>query len=344
MSLVIDKEKIVHLKELLHASKRVLILSHMHPDGDAIGSSLGLSHLLKHHLSAATHISVVLPNRVPDYFGFLPGVESVLSAEDDMESCQRMFAEADLIIGVDFNNAPRIGALQLLLESSPLPKVLIDHHISPDEQLFDLVFSIPGISSACELVYWVGFGLWGDDCLTLESARCLYTGICTDTGSFAFSNEDSDTYEAVAALVRYPVCATEIHNEIFNTYSVARMQFLGFCLNNRLRIFEKEGFAYIYISKADQDRFGVDESDTEGFVNYTLQMRNIHVGALIKQTADKVRVSLRSKKEFDVNAFARQYLGGGGHVKAAGATSPFGFEDTVDFLEKKILEELRRDK
>lgn len=343
MALVIDNKKIESILELVQGSKKVLILAHMNPDGDAIGSMLGLAHLLKRNAGFADEdLFLLLPNVCPENFRFLPGSERIICADTQFELCQKAFEETDLIIGVDFNNTTRIGRLQELVEQSKKPKILIDHHHGPDQERFSPIVSVVDLSSTCELIYWLCNACWGTNGLSSETARCLYTGICTDTGSFAYANESSSLYEAASELVKHDIGPAEIHNEIFNDFSVNRMQFFGYCISERLRIFEDKGFAYFYISQQDQQKFSVKESDTEGLVNYTLMMRNIHVGALVKELKDKVRISFRSKKDFDVNTYARTYFSGGGHTKASGATSTLNFQDTLEKLEETMLEELSR--
>lgn len=338
MPLHIDIEKITRFRTLLAGRENVVILAHKNPDGDAVGSMLGLSWLLKKHTPLDdSRLHLLLPNICPETFHFLPGSERILDADTDRDACLNALAQADLIIGVDFNGASRVGTLQQALEQAPAPKVLIDHHHGPDEQLFELVFSAVDLSSACELVHWVGRALWGEDSLSREAARCLYTGLKTDTGSFAFTNEDPSLYEAAAQMVSIGIQAAEIHNEVFNDFSVNRMRFFAFCLSERLRVFEQVGFAYIYVGKEDLERFGMKDADTEGLVNYTLKMRKMQVGVLIKESSTGVRLSLRSKKDFDVNLFARQHWNGGGHTKAAGGNSQLSLEETCQKLENLII-------
>ena len=339
MPFAIENKTIAVFRQMLESAKHVLIVSHMHPDGDAVGSALGLTHLLHRHCPHLA-VSTMLPDDCPESYLFLKGSDKLLSGAKDMEGCRKAFDEADLIIGVDFNNTPRVGRLQELLTAARVPKILIDHHPQPETTQFTLVCSHPELSSASELVYWVARAAWGKGCLDLASARCLYAGVSSDTGSFAFSNERPSVYEAAADMVALPIHAADIYNYTFNNFSVSRMQFLAFCLNERMRIFEQQHFAYIYISLDDQKRFDASDADTEGFVNYAMKMDQIYVGALIKEQPDRIRISLRSKRDFDVNAFARKYFEGGGHVKAAGATSYKNLTETVQYLEQNMLHEL----
>ncbi|MCR4829108.1 MAG: DHH family phosphoesterase [Bacteroidales bacterium] len=319
-------------------------MSHTSPDGDAAGSVLGLYHWLKANVYNGRNdvqLSLLLPHPCPHDARYLPGSELIISAEEDLEHCERALSEADLIIGVDFNAASRVKPMDKSLESSHAVKMLVDHHHNPDTAMFDPVISVPDLSATCELLYWLLVQIGGSESITFETARCLFHGINTDTGGFAFGNEDPSLYEAVAGLMRYPIGAAEVHNRIVNSYSVAKMHLLGYLLDNKLKIFEPEGFAYISVSEREWRQLGCIAEDLEGIVNYTLMMEQVMVGAMVKETEGKVRLSLRSKNTFDVNRFANQYFGGGGHQKAAGATSAYDFDETINLLENKMLEELR---
>lgn len=316
----IEKDLLNRLNLLLNSAKHVVIVSHMNADGDAVGSILGAMHLISQHYHNQKQLQLVLPNGCPRTFAYLPSSHLIMNGDVDLKGCQEALRNADLILGVDFNNAPRIDQLANDLVASTAKKVLIDHHHTPDTELFDLVISDPNISSACELVYWTFAEMWGKDCLTQTAAKCLYNGICTDTGSYAFSNEHPSVYEASAELVKMDIGAAEIHNRIDNTFTIERMQFWGYAINNLLHINREHKWAYFMIPLAEMNKFGVSGADLEGLVSYTLKMEEIEVGALIREEKDRVKVSLRSKYDVDVNKLAREHLGGGGHTKASGAT------------------------
>ena len=338
MSLVIDNKLIEQFSAMLGRAQKVLIVSHKNPDGDAAGSLLGLAWLLKRHLGfTRSRMALLLPTALLETFRFLPGHELLVFADQEADRCADAFAWADLIIGVDFNSTPRVGTLQPLLEAATQPKILIDHHHSPERERFDLVFSHPDLSSTCELVYWIARATWGEDCLDRPSAACLYTGMKTDTGSFAFSNEAPSLYLAAAAMVEHDIVPAAIHNEIFNDYSIARMRFTAHCLAHNLHIHADQGLAYIVVRQCDYEQYGVQDPDTEGLVNYTLKMRDISVGVLLKETPTGVRLSFRSKHDFDVNCFAHKHFNGGGHTKAAGGSTTLSMDDTIKLLEDNLL-------
>lgn len=321
------------------SAKHVAVISHVNPDGDAIGSELGLHHLLP-ALGFEGHQTLLLPNRVPRNLLFLPDTDLIINPCDQPDACSDALAAADLIFCVDLNNHSRVETLQPALTAAQCPKVLIDHHHDPQEDAFDIVFSYPDISSTCELTLWIAEAL-NPNSMNYNAALCLYTGMCTDTGSFAYSNEQPSLYEAVARTMKFDIHPAWIHNQLFCSESIAHTRFLGFCLNERMRIFEDYGFSYIFVSDADLKRFGIEPPELDSIVNYTLSMEGIDVGAMIKETFGKVRISFRAKGDFDVNRFAQRHFNGGGHTKASGGTSSLPFDETVQRVEELLKKELK---
>lgn len=344
MPLIFDNEIVERFSRHLEKARNVVIVSHVNPDGDAVGSSLAMYHWLSSSFYAGAilpDISVVLPNPCPFDSSYLPGADLIVNAKYNIQLCEDKIEAADLIIGVDFNKAQRVEPLDKALSQSMATKMLVDHHHNPDNDMFGTVVSLPDSSSTCEMLYWLFAQIIGDCSITDNVARCLYHGINTDTGCFSYANESSSLYEAVAALMRHDLHAEDVHNNIFNGYSFSKMRLLSFLLSERMKIFEDEGFAYIYVSDSDLKARGCTLEDLEGIVNYTLLMRDIKVGALVKESDGKVRISFRSKNDFDVNDFARRLFDGGGHKKASGATSPYDFGTTLKVLEDAMLKQLR---
>ena len=345
MPLTFDNETVERFSMQLERAQNIVILSHMNPDGDAVGSALACRHWLRESFYAGGPeriVTVVLPHPCLKDCRYLPGAEEILDAVNDVEDCKARIREADLIWGVDFNNASRIEPLGEELTRSQAVKMLCDHHHNPDNKLFDAIVSVPDLSSTCELLYWLFVQMIGDNSVTDDVARCLYHGMNTDTGCFAYANEDATLYEATAALMRHPLEAANVHNIICNSYSVKKMRLLGYLISEKLKVYEAEGFAYMAINWSDLEAQGCGPEELEGLVNYTLMMEAIEVGVMVKEAEGKVRLSFRSKNDFDVNKFAHKYFGGGGHTKASGATSPYDFEETVSTLEKQMLKELRK--
>ena len=336
--MLLDEAKIETLHTLIEQSENVVIVSHVNPDGDALGSSLGMCSAL---LKRGKKVDVLLPSVFPDYFVFLPNASSILVGGKDDENCTAAIAAADLIIMVDLNQYKRTGALADILRASKAPKVLIDHHPNPETEGLSVVFSDVEISSASELAYWVVCQMYGSDYVDKDMATCFYTGICTDTGSFSYSCNHKSVYDAAGNLAETGIDIHDIHDDIFNVFSENRVRFLGYCLTELLHVHSDIRMAYIAVSWVDQQRFGLVDGDMESIVNYTLSMRNIDVGVMIKESPREVRMSFRSKRDFDVNTFAAKYFCGGGHRKASGATSPYDFATTEAKLVESLYKELK---
>lgn len=330
-----DKQHLASIQQWIADARNIVLISHMNADGDACGSLLGLTLQLDKAATKAGSITPILPNGCPRNFTWLPGSERILSGDDDLQRCEQAMTEADLIICADLNQAARIDFLQDALLNASARKILIDHHHNPATDQFDIIISDPQISSTCELVVWLTQALWGLQYFTTDVARCLYTGLRTDTGGFAFSCSQPSCFDAAALLVSYDIQPAEIHNLIMNTFSFNRMQFYGFAINERLQIFPAQKVALFYFSLEDQKRFNVGGEDMEGLVNYTLMMRDIEVGALLREETSRTKVSLRAKKDVDVNLLA-QKLGGGGHTKAAGATCPTPLAETLATVKEML--------
>ncbi|MBQ3580848.1 MAG: bifunctional oligoribonuclease/PAP phosphatase NrnA [Bacteroidales bacterium] len=333
-----DKSNLTIFKSLISDAKKIVLISHTNPDGDAIGSLLASKRVVEAHTSAP--LSCILPSPLPDLFAFLPGYNQIITDNQDHTRCEQALLEADLIIALDLNNAPRVDNLAQALSDSKAHKVLIDHHHSPDTNLFHLLFSIPEFSSTCELAYWLFTAMYGDDAIDQPTARCLYSGICTDTGFFSYSCESPTVFEAASRLVALDIDPAGIHDEISNCFSINRMEFYGYAISNRLKILHDLHVAYFYLSLEDQRKFAVVPSDMEGLVNYTLMMKEIEVGVLIREEPNRVKVSFRAKKDFNVSDFAHRLFGGGGHTKAAGANSTLPFDQTVELIERELTSAL----
>ncbi len=324
------------LGELLHNKhQHISIIVHTNPDGDAIGSALGLHAILKS--IGFTGIRVVAPNAYPSFLHWMPGNEEVIVAEEKLKEAEYAIYEADILFCLDFNGFSRIEQLENHLAKSKAVKIMIDHHPQPEDG-FDLVFSDTKASSTAEMVYEVVAASGMEDFINLEAAQCLYAGIVTDTGSFSFSCNNPRTYEIIAQLMRKGIDGAALQRLIYNTYSIDRMRLLGLSLAERLTVYPGHHAACISLSKADLERFNHREGDTEGFVNYALSIKDIRFAALFIEKDDHTKVSLRSAGDLDVNLLARKYYEGGGHKNAAGGKSKLDLDRTIKHFES-ILEQ-----
>jgi bifunctional oligoribonuclease and PAP phosphatase NrnA len=325
----LDSVQFKIIKNQLAASSGIVITTHHNPDGDAIGSSLALYLLLSR---LGYNVSVIVPNDYPTFLKWLPGTDAILCYESSQANCDMLIRKADMIFCLDYNALNRVKLFTDKLTGSLATKILIDHHVDPSDE-FDFIHSRTTISSTCELLYEFIAGLGYLDQIDRDIAECLYVGIMTDTGSFSYASNYSQTYEITASLIRQGIDAELIHRAVYDTYSENRMRLLGYCLSERLVVNLKYKTAYIWLTQDDLARFHHQVGDTEGVVNYALSIEGITLAALFTEHDHRVRISFRSKGEFSVNEFARKHYAGGGHRNAAGGDSFLGIAETLKNFE-----------
>lgn len=316
------------IKKHLASSKKIVIVTHKNPDGDAIGSSLGLYHFLATYQNHNIH--VIVPNDYPMFLKWMPAQDSILKYNTQTEQCDTLINDADIIFTLDFNAFHRTGDMEKILEHSKAIKVLIDHHQSPDPYA-TFTYSDVSMSSTCEMIYHFMDKLDALDAMNTSIATCLYTGIMTDTGSFRFSSTTSITHQVIAHLIDSGANNSNIHNHVYDSNSFSRLQLLGCALSN-LRVVPESRTAYITLSQEELNKFGYKKGDTEGVVNYGLSLENIVLAAIFIEDKQEgiVKISLRSKGNFSVNDMSRAHFNGGGHINAAGGKSHLSLNDTVE--------------
>ena len=310
----ISESSISYLKKLLGEKTDVLITTHYNPDGDAIGSSLALYHFLS---SLGINSRVLIPNELPSFLQWMPGIEQAVVYVANPDLGKEMITSADLIFCMDYNALNRVKLFTEELRSSQATRILIDHHVQPENE-FDLVFSVIGVSSTSELLYQIIDEAAFDTFITKEMAECFFVGIMTDTGSFSFACNRPETFQIAANLIKTGMDVERVHRMVYDTYSESRMRLLGQCLGTNLKVLPEYATAYIWLTKEDLEHYDYQQGDTEGVVNYALSIQNVAVAALFTERGDRIRVSLRSKGDFSVNEFARAHFNGGGHRNAAG--------------------------
>ena len=318
--------RILEITAELAKADNIVIVPHKGPDGDAIGSTLGLMHFLR---DKGHNANVIAPNDYPNFLKWLPGNEEVIIYEAEKEKSDTLIAEAEIVFTLDFNDLSRCGSMQDSLIASDAVFVMIDHHQEPADYAH-YTYSDSKMSSTCEMVYKFIDKLRANKKITPEIATCLYTGIMTDTGSFRFSSTSSDTHRAIADLIDKGAENAQIHNDIFDTNSENKLQLLGTALQN-LRVNKELRTAYISLSQEELDKHNFQKGDTEGFVNYGLSLDGIIFAVIFieKANEDLIKMSFRSKGDFDVNKFARANFEGGGHINAAGGKSNLSLNDTI---------------
>lgn len=321
-----DKETIKIVKDLLSNPKKIVVVGHKNPDGDAIGSCLGLSLFLR---SLGHSPTVIMPNDFPDFLKWMPGVDDIVIYEKQTQKSKEIIEEAEIIFTLDFNSLDRVGDLQLPLKKSDAKFVMIDHHQEPADYAV-ATYSDVSMSSTSEMVYHFMAALGETARLSKDIATNLYTGIMTDTGSFRFPSTTATTLRIVAHLKEAGADSAKIHQDIYDTNSPDRMKLLGVALNN-LVILKEFNTAYITLTQKELDANNFKKGDTEGFVNYALSVKGIIFAAIFIENKQEniVKMSFRSKGEFSVNDFARNHYSGGGHINAAGGKSSHSLNKTV---------------
>jgi phosphoesterase RecJ-like protein len=315
------------IKKKLAIPKNIAIVTHKNPDGDAIGSSLGLFHYLKKYNH---NVRVVVPNDFPDFLKWTPGAAEILVYDKNQAQAKDVLEAATIVFTLDFNAFHRTGEVATVLEKLATCFVMIDHHQEPDEYA-EFTYSDVRMSSTCEMVYHFINGLNDVDLIDENIASALYLGIMTDTGSFRFSSTTATTHQVVADLIYKGAKNTQIHEHVYDANSHNRLLLLGRALS-KLTIHPESNMAYIALSKKDLQEFHYQKGDTEAVVNYALSVKGIKVAALFKENMDDsiIRISFRSKGDFSVNTLAREHFNGGGHTNAAGAISTVGMEKTIE--------------
>jgi bifunctional oligoribonuclease and PAP phosphatase NrnA len=314
-----------HFNAILAEKPEIVVTTHINPDGDAMGSLLGLYQYFK---KLGYTITAITPNEYPEFLHWLPGNNEVIDYSKNKKNANRIIANCGLLFQLDYNDIVRCGDMKEPITNSAAYKVMIDHH--PDHQLKNqFMISSTEVSSTSELIFEFISRLPGFEIMDQEIAECIYTGIMTDTGCFNFNSSRPRTFEIVSQLLKFGIRKDEIYRQVYDNFSEHRMRLLGYCLNDKMQVFPEYNTAIISLSQEEQDRFKFVTGDSEGFVNYPLSIKGICFSALFTERKDKVRISFRSHGNFAVNSFSEKYFGGGGHLNAAGGESNLPLQETI---------------
>jgi len=320
------------LYDLLTGSNNIALVCHHNPDGDAIGSMLGFSRYLE---SLGKSTAMISPSPVQEFLLWMQSSKYIIINETEPGKAVKHIREADLIVMLDLNHIDRTGKLRDHILSSNAKKILIDHHPDPEIDV-DLLISEPEFSSTAELIFSLVKELEGDYYLDKEFIEAVYVGMMTDTGNFSFGTFDGDTLRDVALMLDNGLDKDSIVSKVYDNFSINRMRLQGFATYKRLVFLEDYSTAYIYLSRADLDRFKHKTGDTEGFVNIPLTAKGIIMSALFIEKERHIKVSLRSKGDLEVNAIAAEYFNGGGHKNAAGGRYKGTLEECLDYFENLL--------
>ncbi|TAM98658.1 MAG: bifunctional oligoribonuclease/PAP phosphatase NrnA [Chitinophagaceae bacterium] len=328
-------KSLIEIKPILNSSpKSIAITMHQRPDADAMGASLAMFDYLR---QKGHEVNVISPTVFPDFLKWMPGCDHVIVFETQKAKALEVLEHIDILFCLDFNSLGRTKDLAPYLEKTSCIKVLLDHHLEP-QQIFDYGKSDISAASTALLVYEFIVSMDDEKLINNNIAQCVYAGTMTDTGSFRFTSTSYRVHLMVAKLMEKGLEHEPIHQAIYDNYLESRLRFIGHALLNRLEVFYEYNVAMIAIPYSDIQRFGLKTGDTEGLVNFPLSIKGIKMAALIIDRKEEVRMSFRSKGEFDVNAFARKYFEGGGHQNAAGGRSADTLEKTVERFKNALKE------
>lgn len=312
-------------KLLSEGSKNILIISHRNPDGDAIGASLGLANLLQ---KLKHEVNVLVPNKFPAFLNWMKNTAQILVYSETPEKAIKALQNANIVFTLDFNDLTRVREFDEHLHNSTAYKILIDHHPDPAE-FADLTISDTSVSSTAELVFNFIVEMGLADLVDPDIADCIYAGIMTDTGCFSFNSSTTATFKVVGELLKYGVHKDRIYDLVYDNFTYERMRLMGYCLDQKMKYISQYKTAYISLTQEEMRKYNFRIGDSEGFVNLPLSVKGVRFSALFTEKKDMIKISLRSKGNFDVNRIASRYFNGGGHFNAAGG-------ETYDSLEKTI--------
>ena len=307
----------------------------MSPNGDAIGSSLGLWHFLE---SQEKNVNVIVPNAFPDFLRWMPGAKDIIRYDKYKEFADKLIAEADVICCLDFNALSRIDAMADAVAASKGRKMMVDHHLYPGD-FCRIVISHPEISSTSELVFRLICRLGYFEDITKEGAECIYTGMMTDTGGFTYNSNNREIYFIISELLSKGIDKDEIYSNVYNTYSEGRLRLMGYVLYDKMQVFPEFNSALIWLTKEEQGKFQYVKGDTEGFVNIPLSIKNVRFSVFLREDTEKnmIKVSLRSVGTFPCNKVAADFFNGGGHLNASGGEFYGTMEEAIGLFKQALL-------
>ncbi|MEG2599963.1 MAG: bifunctional oligoribonuclease/PAP phosphatase NrnA [Muribaculaceae bacterium] len=332
ISRILKEEQVTQLRKYLAHYDDIVITCHVSPDGDAIGASLGLYHLLT---TLGKNVNVVTPDLAPRSLAFLPGTKEIVAYSKYTDFATQLIANAKLIFCLDFNALGRLDMMADIIGESTAKKVMIDHHLFPEE-FCDITISNSSMSSTCELLFRTicSLGLFNE--INKAVAECLYTGMMTDTGNFSYNSNRADLYVIVAELIRKGIDKDRIYTRAMNTSTEERLRLLGFAISERMEVFPDANAALITLTKEDLERFSYKKGDTESLVNVPLGIPTIKWVIFMRQENDFIKISARSKGDFAVNTICEKYFNGGGHKNASGGEFQGTMPQAVSIFHKII--------
>lgn len=335
LSKVISQANVDHVEKWFVRADKIVIVSHVSPDGDAIGSSLGLYHFLT---SQDKTVHVIVPNAFPDFLKWMPGAKEIIQYNRYKDFADKLINEADVLCVLDLNVLSRLDEMKDVVEKSPARKMLVDHHLYPGD-FARITISHPDISSTSELVFRLICQLGNFSDITKEGAECIYTGMMTDTGAFTYNSNNRETYFIIGELLSKGIDKDEIYRKVYNNCSEGRLRLKGYVLHEKMQLFPQFRSALITLSREEQQKFHYMKGDTEGLVNIPLTVKDICFSVFLREDTEKdmIKVSLRSEGTFPCNKVASEFFNGGGHLNASGGEFYGPMEDAVALFKQALV-------
>jgi phosphoesterase RecJ-like protein len=332
ISKIIEEKDIQKAKKHIESVDRIAIVTHISPDGDAIGSSLALYHFL---LELGKEVNIVVPNDFPDFLKWMKGANDIVIHETHPALAADTISGAQLIFCLDFNLPKRIEKLAPIVLDATATKIMIDHHLYPGD-FCDVIMSYPQISSTSEMIFRFICRMGYFELMTHPVAESIYTGMMTDTGAFTYNSNNPEIYAIIGELLRKGVNKDEVYARVYNTQTLDRVRFMGYVLYEKMKIYAEHKTSLIVISEEEKKRFNFRKGDTEGFVNIPLTIEGIVFSVFMREDKGIIKISFRSTGDFPANQFASDHFNGGGHLNAAGGEFYGSLEGAVKVFERAL--------
>ena len=332
---ILTEDQVAQLSHLISTSENIIITCHRSPDGDAIGSSLGLAAYL---WSLGKEVNVIVPDQFPDFLQWLPNTEKIIRYDKHKEKCDLLLKIADLVFCLDFNTLSRVEDMEPALRATNAPLVLIDHHLGPDVPA-KLTISEPEACSASELVFRIVWQLGGFATQTRHFAIPVYCGMMTDTGGFQFNSTKCEIYFIISQLLTKNIDKDKIYRNVYHNYSEDRLRLMGYVMYKKLVYLKEYNASYYAITKEEQKRFNFIKGDAEGLVNIPQQIKGLKLSISMREDTEKentIWISLRSVDDFPCNEMAAEFFNGGGHLNASGGRLNCSIEEAIEITQKAI--------
>jgi len=327
-------KEIQQIKELLSKPVKAVVIPHINPDGDALGACLAWSQYLK---ATGHQATVIAPNAYPAFYDWMPQANQIILHAANPDLVLKSLVGVDVIFFLDYNDLKRIGDLRELVENHDAKFVMIDHHRQPSD-FADIMISNPEKSSTSEMIFDTIRDLGDMEVINKPIGECLYTGILTDTGSFRFGSTKKATHLAAAHLLDVGVEPDYVYTKVYDNNTLNRIHLMGYTLVEKLKSVDNLAASYISLNEEEQARFEFQKGDSEGFVNYGLSIKGMKAAGFFRESEGFIKVSLRSKGDFDVNVIARAHFNGGGHRNAAGGRLDISLSEAIELF-KNVMRE-----